>query len=110
MATTLAPEDPEDDITRILRRMAAGEHDAGNELAPLIYADLRKLANHYIRKERIGHTLQPTALVHEAYLRIIGIKIMDSQKPDSLCRGGCDPTRQILIDYAPAATPARKAT
>ena len=100
MATTLAPEDPQDDITRILRRMAAGEQDAGNELAPLIYSDLRKLANHYIRKERIGHTLQPTALVHEAYLRIVGIREISWESRTHFVAVAATLMRQILIDYA----------
>lgn len=58
------------DITRLLTRWGAGDQDALGELMPVVYAELRKLADHYMRQERPDHTLQPTALVHEAFLRL----------------------------------------
>jgi RNA polymerase sigma-70 factor, ECF subfamily len=58
------------DITRLLARWAEGDGAAFEALIPIVYKELRRLAGHYLRDERAGHTLQPTALVHEAYLRL----------------------------------------
>jgi RNA polymerase sigma factor (TIGR02999 family) len=58
------------DITLLLNRWRDGDERALDELMPIVYAELRKLARHYIRGERQNHTLQPTALVHEAFLRL----------------------------------------
>jgi RNA polymerase sigma factor (TIGR02999 family) len=60
------------DVTLLLERWSAGDASALDELTPLVYAELRKLAAGYVRRERPGHTLQATALVNEAYLRLIG--------------------------------------
>ncbi len=57
------------EVTVLLADMKAGREDALARLIPLLYAELRRLAGHYMRDERAGHTLQPTALVHEAFLR-----------------------------------------
>ena len=64
--------EPAGDITQILRRVSGGEPQALNELLPLIYDELRQIAKNHMKRERGGHTLQTTALVHEAYLRLIG--------------------------------------
>lgn len=58
------------DVTAVLSRWSAGEEEAVERLLPLVYEELRKLARSSLRNERPGHTLQPTALVHEAYLRL----------------------------------------
>src|SRR5438128_705069 len=60
------------DITRVLQAIEAGDVKAAEELLPLVYNDLRHLAAQKLAQEKPGHTLQPTALVHEAYLRIVG--------------------------------------
>src|SRR3954462_5155352 len=60
------------DVTRILSAIQAGEPQAANELLPLVYDELRRLAAARMAAEPAGHTLQPTALVHEAYLRLVG--------------------------------------
>jgi RNA polymerase sigma factor (TIGR02999 family) len=60
------------DVTRLLDAAAAGEPRAAAELLPLVYAELRQLAAARLTSEKAGHTLQPTALVHEAYLRLVG--------------------------------------
>ena len=59
-------------IVRLLDRASAGDKNAEAELLPLVYADLRSIAARYLHRERANHTLQATALVHEAYLRLIG--------------------------------------
>ena len=60
------------DVTRLLDAAAAGEPHVAADLLPLVYAELRKLAAARLAGEKAGHTLQPTALVHEAYLRLVG--------------------------------------
>src|SRR5215470_18080493 len=60
------------DVTRILSAVEHGDRDAAEQLLPLVYDDLRKLAAQRLAQERPGHTLQATALVHEAYLRLVG--------------------------------------
>jgi RNA polymerase sigma factor (TIGR02999 family) len=60
------------DVTQLLDAAAAGDHRAAADLLPLVYDELRKLAAHQLAAERPGQTLQPTALVHEAYLRLVG--------------------------------------
>src|SRR4051812_148656 len=59
------------DVTRVLNNWRAGDPDAAAHLMPLVYEELRRLARNYLRRERGDHTLQATALVHEAYLRLI---------------------------------------
>jgi len=60
------------EVTGLLAELRLGNKNALGRLMPLIYEELRRLAGHYLQAERIGHTLQPTALVHEAYLRLAG--------------------------------------
>ena len=67
------------DITGLLSRWAKGDSEAFGALMPVVYDELRKLAGHYLSRERTDHTLQPTALVHEAYLRLAGIRDMELQ-------------------------------
>ena len=59
------------EVTRLLLEWGNGSQAARDELLPLIYAELRGLADKYLRRERQGHTLQPTALVHEVYMRLV---------------------------------------
>lgn len=63
--------DPDGDVTRILSAASAGDASAADRLLPLVYSELRGLAAVYLRQESSGHTLPPTALVHEAYLRLV---------------------------------------
>jgi glutamine amidotransferase-like uncharacterized protein len=60
------------DVTILLQKIKGGDQDALAELVPLVYKELWRLAGHLLREERVGHTLQPTALVHEAYLCLAG--------------------------------------
>ena len=60
------------EVTELLNQWASGDQAAGEKVAPLVYGELRRLAASYLRNELPGHTLQPTALVHEAYLRLVG--------------------------------------
>jgi hypothetical protein len=64
-------EHPADNVTKLLIELSNGDQEAVDLLLPVIYDELRKLAANYLRRERPDHTLQPTALVHEAYLRLV---------------------------------------
>src|SRR5437868_10796336 len=68
------------DITRLLRQWKAGDREIESQLFELLLPDLRKIAGHHFRNERAGHTLQPTALVNEAFIRLVKAKDMDWQE------------------------------
>ena len=69
--------DSSPDVTQLLLRWRGGDKQALEQLTPLVYDELRRLAGHYLRHERAGHTLQATALVHEAYVCLIGQQQID---------------------------------
>jgi|SRR5215467_1058637 len=88
------------EVTRLLAEWAQGNQEALSDLTPLVYKELRQLAASYLRRERHGHTLQPTALVHEAYLRLV-----EQNKPNWENRShfygiAARLMRQILVDHA----------
>ena len=89
-------------ITEILSELTGGNRNSLHELLPLVYDELRSLANSYLRKERGNHTLQPTALVHEAFLRLIDQKQIDWQNRAHFFGIAARLMREILIDYARA--------
>ena len=89
-------------ITRFLSELKRDGHDSYNELLPLVYDELRRLANSYLSGERANHTLQPTALVHEAYMRLMGQKQIDWQNRAHFFGVSARLMREILIDYARA--------
>lgn len=88
------------DITTLLERWALGDANAFKALMPIVYAELRGLADHYLRQERDGHTLQPTALVHEAYLRLAGIRDMQLQNRAHFYGAAAKVMRRVLVDHA----------
>lgn len=87
-------------ITELLRRWSGGDHSALDELTPLVYAELRQLAAAYLRRERAGHTLQATALVNEAYLRLVGQRPQRWQGRTHFYGIAARLMRQVLIEYA----------
>ena len=90
-------------ITQILQEMRAGGEDGQmDELLPFVYSELRRLAKSYLSHERSSHTLQPTALVHEAYLRLVGQKEIDWQNRAHFFGVSARLMREILIDHARA--------
>lgn len=89
-----------DDVTRLLVRWHGGEPGALAELMPLVYEELHKLASHYLRQERQDHTLQPTALVHEAYLRLTGLRDADFHNRIHFYGAAAQAMRRILVDHA----------
>lgn len=90
------------EATRLLQRYAAGEPDAANHLLDLIYGELRALANRFMADERANHTLQPTALVNEAFLRLIRQPDGGFQNRDHFLRMAARAMRFVLVDHARA--------
>jgi RNA polymerase sigma factor (TIGR02999 family) len=95
-------EDPSthDDITQLLHSWSEGNHDALERLTPLVYRALHRLAVHYMVAEKPGHTLQPTGLVNEAFLRLIDWKGVQWQNRAHFFSVSAQLMRRILIDYA----------
>ena len=90
----------EQPITALLHEFALGDKSALDRLVPLIYPELRRLARGYMRNERPGHTLQPTALVHEAYARLAKQEQPDYRSRAHFMSVAAQVMRQILIDHA----------
>jgi RNA polymerase sigma factor (TIGR02999 family) len=88
------------DITRLLERWSLGDVESFNVLVPLVYGELKKLADHYLRQERGGHTLQPTALVHEAFLRLRGVREMRLENRAHFYGAAAQVMRRVLVDHA----------
>ncbi len=91
---------PQQDVTGLLRRWSEGDEDALQTLMPIVYAELRRLAGHYLRLERPDHTLQPTALVHEAFLRLVGQREVVWQNRAHFFGIAAQMMRRILVDHA----------
>ena len=89
-------------ITHLLLELRAGNADAMARLMPVVYRELRRLAAHYMQQERPDHTLQPTALVHEAYLRLIGQTDRNWQNRAHFFAVAAQAMRGVLVDYARA--------
>ena len=89
-------------VTQILLNWRAGEPDAAARLMPLVYEELRRLARDYLRRERGDHTLQPTALVHEAYLRLVDDSRVNWQNRAHFYGIAAKLMRRILVDHARA--------
>jgi RNA polymerase sigma factor (TIGR02999 family) len=88
------------DVTRILDRVQQGDSRAAEELLPLVYQELRKLAAHKMANESAGHTLQPTALVHEAWLRLTSNENVRWDGRSHFFGAAAEAMRRILIDSA----------
>jgi RNA polymerase sigma factor (TIGR02999 family) len=88
------------DVTSLLNRLADGDQEAAGQLVPLIYEELRRLAARCLRHERPGHTLQATALVHEAYLKLTSQRSARWQNRTQFFAVASQLMRRILVDYA----------
>ena len=91
---------PERGVTALLKDWSGGDPTALERLMPLVYGELRKLAASYLRAERSGHTLQPTALVHEAYLRLVDQRSVNWQNRAHFFGIAAQMMRRILVDHA----------
>jgi len=89
-----------EDVTLLLSALTRGEEGAASKLIPIVYGELRRLAASYMRRERVDHTLQPTALVHEAYLKLIEQRSANWQSRSHFFGVAAQLMRRILIDHA----------
>jgi len=97
----MAPtEPPPHDVTALLKRYSNGDQDALSQLIPQIYNELRRLASFYLQSERVDHTLQTTALVHEAYLRLVDQKQVEWSNRNHFFGVAAQMMRRILVDHA----------
>jgi RNA polymerase sigma factor (TIGR02999 family) len=87
-------------VTELLVRWRSGENAALEALLPLVYDELRRVAHHHLQRERPGHTLQSSALVHEAYLRLVAQQPVQLQNRAHFFAVAAQLMRQILVDYA----------
>jgi len=95
------PDGTQRDVTRLLHDWRAGRKDAIDELLPLVHGELQRLAHIYMKAERPGHTLQTTALVHEAYLKLVGADV-EWQDRVHFFAVAARSMRRILVDHARA--------
>jgi RNA polymerase sigma factor (TIGR02999 family) len=96
------------EITRLLADWSNGDRQALEKLTPLVYDELRRLAGRYLRHERPGHTLQSTALVHEAYMKLVGQTSVRWQNRAHFFGIAAQMIRRILVDYARARQADRR--
>jgi RNA polymerase sigma-70 factor (ECF subfamily) len=89
-----------DDVSALLRAWSDGDQDALDKLTPIVYGELHRLAGRYMRGERTGHSLQTTALVNEAYMRLVGYKSMRWQNRAHFFAVSAQLMRRILVDHA----------
>ena len=87
------------DVTQLLKAMKSGDPSAAEQLLPMVYAELHRLAGSYMRRERQDHTLQPTALINEAYLRMAQEDV-DWQNREHFIGVAAHVMRRVLVDYA----------
>jgi len=102
------PDSP-GEVTLLLNELRLGNKDALPRLIPLVYRELRSLADRYLRAERPGHTLQPTALVNEVYLRLVEQNRADWKDRAHFLGVAAQLMRRILVDYARARLTAKRA-
>lgn len=89
-----------DEVTRLLADLQSGSEDAANQLMRLVYSELHVIAEHYMRREREDHTLQPTVLVHDAYMRLIGQHGTTWKNRSHFFGIAAQAMRRILVDHA----------
>jgi RNA polymerase sigma-70 factor, ECF subfamily len=99
---------PDHSISKLLVEVSRGNRDAETALMTQVYNELRRLARHYMRAERANHTLQPTALVNEAYLHLIGQPAVSWQDRAHFFAAAAQLMRHILVDHARARTAGKR--
>ena len=99
---------PSSDVTRLLLDLTNGRREATDGLLPLVYAELRDLAARLLRNERPDHTLQPTALVHEAYLRLVDQRVGTWENRAHFLGVAAQAMRRILVDHARRRNAAKR--
>jgi RNA polymerase sigma factor (TIGR02999 family) len=91
---------PAPDVTQLLAQWSGGDQAALDQLLPLVYSELRRLASAYLRRERSNHTLQSTALVHEAFMRLVNQQDVQWKNRAHFFAIAAQMIRRILVDYA----------
>jgi RNA polymerase sigma factor (TIGR02999 family) len=104
----MAKSDAYKPVSELLLRWKDGENAALDALLPLIYDELRRVAHHYLKREQPGHTLQSTALVHEAYLRLVDQQPLQLQSRAHFFAVAARLMRQILVDHARSRRAAKR--
>jgi RNA polymerase sigma factor (TIGR02999 family) len=99
---------PAGKVTELLVKWSEGDARALDQLLPIVYAELRRIADNYLRREHSGHTLQATALVHEAYLRLVKAQGLDWQSREQFFGISANLMRRILVDHARTATAVKR--
>ena len=95
-------------VTQLLLDWSAGDNEALNKLMPLVYQELKRMARYYMRRERAGHTLQTSALVNEAYIRLVDYKKMRWQDRAHFLAVAAQAMRRILVEHARGRTRAKR--
>ena len=95
-------------VTQLLLDWSEGDPEALNKLMPLVYQELKRMARYYMRRERAGHTLQTSALVNEAYIRLVDYKKMRWQDRAHFLAVAAQAMRRILVDHARGHTRAKR--
>lgn len=96
------------EVTRLLKRLHDGEHAALDELMPIMYAELRRIARAFMSRQRAGHTLQPTALVNEAYIKLFGDLEPQLANRSHFMALMSRVMRQVLVDHARSTGAAKR--
>lgn len=96
------------DVTTLLARWSSGDAGALEQLTPIVYDELRRIARRHLARERKDHTLQSTALVHEAYLRLIGGSGSEYQNRQHFFAVAAQVIRRVLVDHARAVNAAKR--
>ena len=96
------------EVTQLLEQYRGGDKQALDKVLPIVYDELRQLARLYINRERAGHTLQPTALVHEAYMRLVGQFNVDWRNRGQFMGVAAKMMRRVLLNYAEARNAAKR--
>ena len=99
---------PSQPVSELLVRWRAGDQEALEKLVPLVYKELREIAHYHLQRERPGHTLQSTALVHEAYFRLANQKPFEADNRAHFLAVASRLMRQILVDYARSHAAAKR--
>ena len=100
--------EPDGTVTLLLTQVRDGNQEAANQLIPLIYKELRQMAGACMRGERPGHTLQATALVNEAYMRMVGSRPVEWQNRAHFFAIAAHTMREVLLDYARRSRAAKR--
>lgn len=99
-----------DDVSALLRAWTDGDQRALARLTPIVYDELHRLAHYYLKREQAGHSLQTTALVNEAYMRLVDYKRMQWQNRAHFMAAAAQAMRRILVDHARRRNAKRGAT